>query len=99
LRIFKASQTNDARASVDQSPPIACALAEFSLCFSLRWRYNRRFRDNQKSIRLMNPQIRRFSMLLAVVCLTLGLSYCGQKGGLTRPEPSAFTTLSLASGK
>lgn len=38
-------------------------------------------------------------MLLAVVCLTLGLSYCGQKGGLTRPEPSAFTTLSLASGK
>ncbi|MDG2337558.1 MAG: lipoprotein [Gammaproteobacteria bacterium] len=47
----------------------------------------------------MKIQTNRFFALLALVSLTLSLSYCGQKGGLTRSEPSAFTASNFVSGK
>ncbi|MEX0963233.1 MAG: lipoprotein [Pseudohongiellaceae bacterium] len=75
------------------------ALLNFSLCFCLRWRYNRDFPAIQTSIRTMNNQTNRLLALLALTCLTLSLSTCGQKGGLTRPEQSAFTTSNFVSGK
>ncbi len=40
----------------------------------------------------------RLLSVLALTCLTLSLSFCGQKGGLTRPEPTAFTIATPVSG-
>ena len=32
--------------------------------------------------------------MLLLMLLALGLTHCGQKGGLTRPEPAAFAVAS-----
>ena len=75
-------------------------LREFSLCFYLRWRYNREL-YGYSGIKLsqMNPSTNRLCALLALASLTLILSYCVQKGGLTRPESSALTASNFITGK
>jgi len=47
----------------------------------------------------MKSQTNRFFALLMLASLTLSLSYCGQKGGLTRPEPSALAASNFSAGK
>lgn len=47
----------------------------------------------------MKTQANRLLTVLALACLTLSLSSCGQKGGLTRPEAAALTTSNFVSGR
>lgn len=47
----------------------------------------------------MKFQTNRLFAILVLATLSLSLSHCGQKGGLTRPEASALTATSFISGK
>jgi len=47
----------------------------------------------------MKFQTNRLFAILVLATLSLGLSQCGQKGGLNRSEASAFTATSFISGK
>ena len=85
LSIFKDTTPRDN----SRFPPERPAWSEqFPLCFLRPGRYNRPPKPTPSGT---TDVMKRLAIMLFAALLLAGLQQCGQKGGLTRPEPNGFS--------